>query len=124
MKKNQKKDPRHKKRQETIQELFSWSFHPQQELSSKTKSILNKSEEIDRRIKQAAPKWPIEKINKIDLAILRLAVFELIYRKKIPAKVVINEAVELGKEFGGENSPGFINGVLGYIYEKRKESNK
>lgn len=112
------KDPRHKKRQKIIQELFSWSFHPKQELSSKTKKILSKAENIDREIKQSAPKWPIKKVNKIDLAILRLAIYELKYDAKIPTKVAINEAVELAKEFGGENSAGFVNGVLGDIYDR------
>ncbi len=118
MAKKRKKDPRHKKRQQIIKELFSWSFHPQQDLSSKTKKILTKTEKIDQNISRSAPKWPIKKINKIDLAILRLAVYELMYEPKIPAKVAINEAVELAKDFGGENSPSFINGVLGDVYER------
>jgi len=63
--------------------------------------------------------WPVDKLNKIDLAILRLAIYEL-ERKKTPPKVIIDEAVELAKEFGGENSPSFINGVLGTIYKEAK----
>lgn len=122
--KKTKKDPRHKKRQRIIQELFSWSFHPHQNLSDEAKDILNKTEKIDQQISQSAPKWPIEKINKIDLAILRLATYELKYKPKVPIKVVINEAIELAKEFGGENSPGFINGVLGDIYEKINSENR
>lgn len=113
--KKPKMDKRHKKRQKIIQELFSWSFHPRQKLSEKTKSILAKSEDIDKQITKSAPKWPIEKINKIDLAILRLAIYEIEFDKEVPVKVAINEAVELAKEFGGENSPGFVNGVLGDI---------
>ena len=73
---------------------------------------------IDQYILKAAPRWPLERINKIDLAILRLAIWELCFQKKEPPKVIIDEAVELAKEFGGENSPSFVNGVLGTIYER------
>ena len=69
------------------------------------------------KIKKAAPTWPIEKLNKIDLAILRLAVFEL-ENQQTPPKVVIDEAIELAKEFGAESSASFVNGVLGTIYKK------
>lgn len=71
---------------------------------------------------EAAPKWPIEKINRIDLAILRLAVWELFYKRKTPPKVAIDEAIELAKEFGAENSPSFINGVLGTIFKKKEKN--
>lgn len=70
---------------------------------------------IDEKIRIAAPEWPIDKIAKIDLAVLRLAVFELTIDKKEPPKVVIDEAIELSKEFGNEHSSQFINGVLGTI---------
>lgn len=123
-KQKKQKDPRHKNRQKIVQELFSWSFHPNQDLSKKTKKILNQAEKIDEEISQSAPKWPIKKINRIDLAILRLAIYELKYEPKIPVKVAINEAVELAKEFGAENSPSFINGVLGDIYDKSKKIRK
>lgn len=67
--------------------------------------------------------WPVEKLNRIDLAILRLAIYEL-GNEKIPPKVVIDEAVELAKEFGSENSSSFVNGVLGTIYKDAgKEEN-
>ena len=62
----------------------------------------------------------MEKINKTDLAILRLAIYEIHYDKDVPAKVAIDEAVELAKEFGAEKSPGFVNGVLGAAYEENK----
>ena len=68
-------------------------------------------------IQKAAPAWPIDKLNRIDLAILRLAVFELT-RSDTPPKVVIDEAVELAKEFGSEASASFVNGVLGTIYKE------
>jgi transcription antitermination protein NusB len=72
--------------------------------------------DIEKTITIAAPDWPIEQIDQIDLAILIVSVYELLYRKDIPPKVAIDEAVELGKEFGGENSASFINGVLGTIF--------
>lgn len=113
-------DPRHKKRQLLVQLLFSKSFRngetpKKNSLSNMFLKILAKRARIDSMIEEAAPEFPTEKINKIDLAILRLAVFELTVEKVNPAKVIIDEAIELGKEFGGETSPAFINGVLGKI---------
>lgn len=72
----------------------------------------------DAMIAPAAPEWPIDQIAKIDLTILRLALYELMIKREVPPKVVINEAVELAKSFGGENSSRFINGVLGTIYRQ------
>jgi len=112
------KDPRHKKRREAVKALFAESFLHQDKLPELSKKVLEKSKETDKKIEEAAPAWPIEKLNKIDLAILRLAVYEL-ENKKTPPKVVIDEAVELAKEFGGENSPSFVNGVLGTIYKEK-----
>ena len=66
-------------------------------------------------IAKAAPAWPIEKINKIDLSILRLAAYELTLDNQAPPKVVVDEAIELAKKFGSESSPGFVNGVLGKL---------
>ena len=80
--------------------------------------------ELDSKIEASAPAWPVDKLNKVDLAILRLAVYELLYESTIPQKVVIDEAVELAKEFGSENSYGFVNGVLGDILENLKEDDK
>jgi len=106
-------DPRHKTRQKIVKELFANEFAAQ-ESSPTTKKIVENSRDIDKLIVKAAPEWPIEKINKVDLAILRLAVWEL-KEKKNPEKVVIDEAVELAKEYGSEGSPPFVNGVLGNI---------
>lgn len=78
-----------------------------------------KSAEIDAKIVEAAPSWPIDNLNKIDLAVLRLAIFELMDGKN-PPKVIIDEAVELAKEFGSENSGSFVNGVLGTIFKKNE----
>jgi N utilization substance protein B len=123
-KKQKKADPRHKERQRIVKELFSWSFNPHQDFSEKSQEIINKLSNIDSQIKRSAPKWPLNKINRIDLAILRLSIYELKYSKKIPPKVAINEAVELAKEYGSENSPSFINGVLGDIYSKTKTNHE
>lgn len=73
-------------------------------------------DEIDGIIGPAAPEWPVDQIAKIDKIILRIGVYELLIKKDVPPKVAINEAVELAKAFGGENSSKFVNGVLGTIY--------
>ena len=96
-----------------MQDLFTASF--QKELPNSIKFIWDKLSEIDPLITQAAPEWPLAKLNPIDLAILRLAVYELVIDKKAPYKVIIDEAVELAKQFGGDASPGFVNGALGNI---------
>lgn len=71
---------------------------------------------IDGIIGPAAPEWPVDQIAKIDKVVLRIGVYELMIKRDVPPKVAINEAVELAKTFGGENSSKFINGVLGTIY--------
>lgn len=75
-------------------------------------------DDADAMIAPAAPEWPLDQIAKMDLTILRLAIYELMIKREVPPKVVINEAVELAKSFGGENSSRFINGVLGTIYRQ------
>lgn len=107
------KDPRHKNREKIIKELFAWEYQPN--LISENQivlKIIKNIKQIDKIITQAAPEWPIKQINRIDLAVLRLAVWELL-QKKEPPKVVIDEAIELAKAYGGERSPAFVNGVLG-----------
>lgn len=118
-------DPRHIRRQKTVQELFKYDFFPQP-ISDRARLILKHKAFLDEKIQKAAPEFPIEKINKVDLAILRQAVFELLVEKKEPPNVIIDEAIELGKEFGGESSPAFINGALGNIisHEKIATNNK
>lgn len=96
-------DPRHQKRIRLMQKIFASSFQPSHVLPT-----------IDKKIEIAAPEWPLGKIAKIDLAILRVAVHELLEHKE-PEKVIIDEAVELAKEFGNDHSPKFVNGVLGTI---------
>lgn len=69
--------------------------------------------DLDNILQPIAPEWPIDQIARMDRAVLRVGLYELLYRKDTPPKVAINEAVELAKSFGGENSSKFINGVLG-----------
>lgn len=114
-------DPRHMRRQHLIQELFSIEFH-EQEVSPESKEILKHTKFLDGQIQQAAPDFPVDKINRIDLAILRLAAYELLIEKKEPPNVVIDEAVELAKEFANETSPSFVNGVLGHITTHAKST--
>jgi transcription antitermination factor NusB len=114
-------DPRHKKRQTVVQELFGMGFH-EQPVSTETENVIKHKKQIDQSIESAAPDFPVEKINRVDLAILRLAVYELLIDKKVPKNVVIDEAVELAKEFGNDTSPGFVNGVLGHIISYDKSS--
>lgn len=114
-------DPRHKKRQKLVQELFKVDFH-KQKVAALAQAILANKEFIDKKVQEAAPEFPISKINKVDLAILRLAVFELLVEKKEPQKVIIDEAIELAKEYGGETSPSFVNGALGNILTHEKPS--
>jgi len=88
--------------------------------------ILSKQPELDLVITKAAPEWPIERISPVDRNILRLGLYELLFsdRKEVPAKVAINEAIELAKQFGGENSSRFVNGVLGAVYKEIGEPGK
>lgn len=114
-----KTDPRHIRRVRLMQQLFAWDFN-HKEKAPETYEIINSLKTIDKLIQKAASQRPISDINKIDLAILRLSIFELIIVKGTPFKVVVDEAVELGKEFGGESSAGFINGVLGQVIDSKK----
>lgn len=97
--------------------LFANSFTKQNNLPEVVEKINEELKDIDSLIENSAPAWPIDKLNKIDLAILRLAVYEM-KNRKTPPKVIIDEAVELAKEYGGENSASFVNGVLGDLYKK------
>lgn len=112
-------DPRHKRRQKIVEDLFKVDFH-KQKVGEEAKSVFAKKELIDKEIEKAAPEFPVDKINRIDLAILRLAVYELKVEKREPAKVIIDEAIELAKEYGGDTSPSFINGALGNVIHDSK----
>lgn len=91
-----------------------------------TKNVVAKRKVLDEIIEKAAPDWPIDKISVTDRNILRLGLYELLFgdREQVPPKVAINEAIELGKAFGGEKSGPFINGVLGAIYKEIGEPGK
>lgn len=124
-------DPRHLHRQKVVQELFAWQA--QKEASSEAKpkildpkaqKIIDHLELIDQQLALAAPEWQLSKVNKIDLAILRLAVYELLIELTEPSKVIIDESVELAKEFGGEASPQFVNGALAKILTSEVRTKK
>ena len=140
---------RHLSRSIVLQSLFEWDFtHKGDDLlvdiirrnaeefapgmsdfsfmKNLGESILSKRKEIDQVIEKAAPDWPLDKISTIDRNVLRLGLFELLFadRSEVPAKVAINEAIELAKTYGGENSGKFVNGVLGAVYKEIGEPGK
>ncbi|OGZ61235.1 MAG: transcription antitermination factor NusB [Candidatus Spechtbacteria bacterium RIFCSPLOWO2_01_FULL_43_12] len=88
--------------------------------------VLENREKIDAIIETTASEWPLEQINLVDRNVLRLGIYELLWsdHKEVPPKVAINEAIELGKNFGGDSSGRFINGVLGTIYREIGEPEK
>lgn len=83
--------------------------------------VVAHQEEIDARIQEAAPEWPLAQMARIDKNILRLAIYEILYNNSVPAKAAINEAVELAKLFGSDTSSRFVNGVLGTIFNRTQE---
>lgn len=107
-------DPRHLRRRETVKILFAGEFTKQKLQTELVKKVLSEIKKIDKLISTAAPERPVKELSKIDLAILRLAIYELKFTDT-PPKVIIDEAVELAKEYGAESSPSFINGVCGTI---------
>lgn len=112
-------DVRHEKRTTIVQELYAHSFNPTGSIDTftdKTREVIKNQTTINKEIEKFASKFPINKIARIDVAILQLSIFELTVEKKEPPKVIINEAVELAKELGGEKSYAFINAILGKIY--------
>ena len=87
-------------------------------LSTRTADVVDKIEEIDAKIDEVAAGWKTKRMGKVELTILRLAVYEMLYDDTIPEKVSVNEAVELAKKFGGNESPAFVNGVLAKFIPK------
>ena len=85
--------------------------------------VTDSRNECDEMINKYAPQWPLSQIKRVDLQILRMALYEGFVGKITPPKVAIDEAIELGKEFGGSASDKFVNGVLGAVYEKYKADN-
>lgn len=130
---------RHLARTIALQSLFEWDFKGKQKgeidevikynfdafapeyndhsfTEKLVKGVVDNIKKIDAQIGKYAPQWPIDQITNTDRNILRIGIFELMFDPDIPAKVAINEAIEIGKTFGGESSGNFINGVLGSIY--------
>jgi N utilization substance protein B len=85
------------------------------------RGVAKSEKELDIKLQPIAPEWPIDQIARVDRVVLHIGLYELEHEKDTPPKVVINEAVELAKEFGGENSSKFINGVLGTVMRQREE---
>jgi N utilization substance protein B len=115
-------DPRHLKRIANVQALFAWSCGNNLPQTEDTPEIIKVIPEIDKIIVENAPKWPLDKINKIDLNVLRYAFWELFYLKKNPEKVVIDEVIEIAKEYGTESSSSFVNGVIGSAIKKHEST--
>lgn len=86
------------------------------------KGVLNIAAELDAILQPIAPEWPIDQIARMDRLVLRMGLYELLHGDGVPPKVVINEAVELAKAFGGENSSKFVNGVLGTVLRQQEEA--
>lgn len=134
---------RHLSRMVAMQTLYEWDFRENSDLhniqnrnieeysqevdiafvNNLVSGVVNNLDKIDQQIEKSAPDWPIEQISLIDKSILRLAIYELLFSKNVPLKVAINEAVELAKQFGSENSSKFINGVLGSVFETNNLGN-
>ncbi|MCS6903040.1 MAG: transcription antitermination factor NusB [Candidatus Bipolaricaulota bacterium] len=124
---------RHAARERILKLLFQRDFRPvsNHELGEEdsyvrevASGVSEKQSEIDRLIAQRAEGWRLERLHTVDRNILRLAIYELLYREDVPPEVVINEAVELAKKYGGEHSPVFVNGILDRIWKevRKKES--
>lgn len=131
---------RHLSRIVVMQSLYEWDLRPDEDpmqiaarniqnfsedvdkdfVISNLKGSLEHLSEIDGLIGKAAPEWPLEQISPIDKSILRLAIFEILNSSDVPPKVIINEAVELGKSYGGDNTGKFVNGVLGTVYRESR----
>lgn len=136
-------DPRHLSRELVLQSLFSRDFNKDRVNTSEfnideltnideienfnddlyeniLNGVTNRKEEIDNMISKFAPQWPISQMKLVDIQILRIAIYEGFLEMITPPKVAIDEAIELAKEFGGESSSKFVNGVLGAIFENSK----
>ncbi len=79
------------------------------------RGVMENYERLDEVIRKNAPAWPLEQVAAVDRSILRLAIYEIVIDNRVPMRAAINEAIELAKEFGGEASPKFVNGVLGSV---------
>jgi N utilization substance protein B len=140
---------RHLSRSIVLQTLFEWDFNSQKTneavdcllrniaefadnsadlefMKMLLSGVIAKAEDLNSIINKAAPEWPIDKISTVDRNVLRMGLYELLFsdRGEVPPKVAINEAIELAKSFGGENSGKFVNGVLGAVYKEIGEPGK
>lgn len=106
---------------EHVKDEFAGELEDKGYVLNQVQGVADKIEEIDGILKEFAPEWAIADMTSTDRNILRLGVYELRFDENIPSKVAINEAIELGKAFGGGASGKFVNGVLGAIYKKMVE---
>jgi transcription antitermination factor NusB len=110
-------------------DLVCAHFHSPQSIREFSKKLVcgvwENKEYLDRRLRQASKNWRLERMSRVDRSILRLGAFEVLFMEDIPPKVSIDEAVELGKKYGTEESGAFINGILDNIFnESRLEKNE
>lgn len=91
-------------------------------INSVTKGVASQQSQLDELLQPLAPEWPISQIARMDRVVLRIGAYELLHNPDVPPKVVINEAVELAKAFGGDNSSKFVNGVLGTLLRQKEET--
>ena len=100
------------------------SFGPPKEVRAYSREVVlgvwEKKADLDRLIRRSSKNWRVERMTRVDRNILRIAIYEVVYRKDVPPKVSIDEAVELGKRYGTEESGAFINGILDHIYNELK----
>lgn len=108
-------------REENLEKLLEEQPTDDPYVRSCVQGLEEKLPEIDRIITERAEGWRLERLHSVDRNILRLAVYELCYREDVPPQVVIDEAVELAKKYGGEHSPVFINGILDRIWKERAQ---
>jgi N utilization substance protein B len=101
-----------------FQDHFSGNHERDDFMERLVNGVLDHCKEIDRLIERYSENWRLDRMNMIDRAILRMAIFELLYCEEIPPKVTLNEAIELGKRFGSEDSGSFINGILDRIQKE------
>jgi transcription antitermination protein NusB len=118
---SEKIDPRHERRAKLMQTVFALMFSGEEdqdleqlEYLDEAREIIKKSELLDKQITQYAPERPLTEINQVDLSVMRVIIFES-QEKNTPKKVLIDEAIELAKEYGSDSSPKFVNGVLGKV---------
>lgn len=117
-------DKRHLRRMKVVQSLYRdfFTLNSDDDRDDIIDQIYKHKQTLDDYIDEFAKIHTAEDLAKVDLAILRLAVYELLIEKNTPPKVVINEAVDLAKEFGSDKSPAFVNAILGGLYTKYKDA--